>query len=205
MSQFDPKLLYLFTPKPNETAEEFNQRAEEELRLREIIYEEEKRRRAEEQNREMRERARWSTKREPQTPEERKAALIRDAEMYNTTREMMKQMQQNTNSQREKQLIQQLEQQQLERQKLQQQELQKLLEEELAQQSQQQQQSQQPQQPYSYNPLSLLKGLKTRVTGLLPGKRGVNGGKLSVGKRSTNKKGKKSQKSRRHSRHSKRK
>lgn len=192
MSQFDPKLLYLVTPKPNETAEEFNQRAEEELRLREIIYEEEKRRRAEEQNREMRERARWSTKREPQTPEERKAALIRDAEMYNTTREMMKQMQQNTNSLREKQLIQQLEQQQMEQQKLEQQELQKLLEEELAKQQPQQQ------QPYSYNPLSLLKGLKTRVTGLLPGKR------QSGGKRRSNKKGKKSQKSRRHSRHSKR-
>jgi len=202
MSQFDPKFLYLVTPKPNETAEEFNQRAEEELRLREMIYEEEKRRRAEEQNREMRERARWSTKREPQTPEERKAALIRDAEMYNATREMMQQI---TNSQREKRLIQQLEQQQLERQKLEQQELKQLLEEEMARQSQQQPQQQ---QPYSYNPLSLLKGLKTRVSGLLPGKRGVNGGKLSVGKRSSSKKGKKSQKSqksRRHSRHSKRK
>lgn len=199
MSQFDPKLLYLVTPKPNETAEEYNQRAEEELQLREKLYEEEKRQRAEEHNREMREYARWSTKRDPQTPEERKAAIIRDAGMHNTIRKMMQQI---TNSQREKQLIQQLEQQQLEQQKLEQQELQKLLEEELAKQQQQPLPQQQPQQPYSYNPLSLLKGLKTRVSSILPGKR-QSGGKRSASKRSSNKKGK-SQKSRRHSRHSKR-
>ena len=200
MSHFDPKLLYLVTPKPNETAEEFNQRAEEELQLREKLYEDEKRRRAEEQNREMREYARWSTKREHQTPEEIKAAIIRDAGMHNTIRKMMQQI---TNSQREKQLIQQLEQQQLEQKKLEQQELQKLLEEELARQQQQPLPQQQQQQPYSYNPLSLLKGLKTRVSSILPGKR-ESGGKRSAGKRHSNKKGK-SQKSRRHSRHSKRK
>lgn len=193
MSRFDlDQRRYLVKPNPNESAEEYNQRVEEEIRLREKIYQEENRLRAEEQNREIREiRERARGIRETLTSEERKERIIRDADMQKTTRKMMQQLinrkdlENSQLNELEKQLILKLEEQQLKQKQLEQQQLKKQIEQQLAQQPQQQ-------QPYSYNPISLLKGLKTRVSGLLSSKR-VGGGSKH------HRRSQKSQKSRRHS------